>query len=223
MKTLGVLGGMGPAATVDFLAKLQAATPAASDADHIRVVMDLDPRVPNRHLDGERAREALAAMAARLRTAGAQVLAMPCNTAHLAAAAIEAASGLALVDMPAAAVAEAAAGGARRVGVLCTPLALTLYRDRLAAAGLEAVALSPEGEAALMQAIFRVKAGDVGSGLRAAMAARAAELVAAGAEAVGMGCSEVPLALDAAQVAAPLVDATEALARACVRVCGAER
>lgn len=221
MKTLGVLGGMGPAATVDFLAKLQAATPAASDEDHVRVVMDLNPRVPNRHLDGARAREELARMAARLAAAGAEVLAMPCNTAHVAAAAIEAASGLALIDMPGVAVAQAAAGGARRIGVLCTPLALTLYRDRLEKAGLEAVTLSPEGEAALMQAIFRVKAGDVGPGVRAAMADGAAELVGAGAEAVVMGCSELPLALD--EVAVALVDATEALARACVRVCGAER
>ena len=217
MKTLGVLGGMGPAATVDFLAKLQAATPARSDEDHVRVVMDLNPRVPNRHLDGERAREDLASMAARLRDAGAEVLAMPCNTAHVAAAAIEAASGLTLIDMPGEAVAAAAAGGARRVGVLCTPLALTLYRERLARAGLEAVVLSPEGEAALMEAIYAVKAGDVGARVRAAMAGCAAELVAGGAEAVVMGCSEVPLALDAAEV--PLVDATEALARACVRVC----
>lgn len=219
-KTLGVLGGMGPAATVDFLAKLQAATPAASDEDHVRVVMDLNPRVPNRHLDGERARADLSEMAARLRAAGAEVLAMPCNTAHVAAAAIEAASALELIDMPGAATAEAAAGGARRIGVLCTPLALTLYRERLDRAGLAAVTLSPESEAALMDAIYRVKAGDLGPGTRAIMAACAAELVAAGAEAVVMGCSEVPLALGRADV--PLVDATEALARACVRACGAE-
>jgi aspartate racemase len=53
-RTLGVLGGMGPAATVDFLTKLQAATPANADADHIRVLMDLNPRTPDRHTMGWR-------------------------------------------------------------------------------------------------------------------------------------------------------------------------
>jgi len=49
VKTLGVLGGMGPAATVAFLARLQALTPATGDADHIRVLMDLNPHVPDRN------------------------------------------------------------------------------------------------------------------------------------------------------------------------------
>ena len=105
-RVLGVLGGMGPAATVDFLTKLQAATPAASDGDHIRVVMDLNPRVPDRHADPEGAGAELGRMAARLRDLGAEVLAMPCNTAHQHRPEIEAASGLTLIDM----VAETARG-----------------------------------------------------------------------------------------------------------------
>ena len=48
-KILGVIGGMGPAATVAFLARVQALTPAEGDADHIRVVMDLNPQVPDRN------------------------------------------------------------------------------------------------------------------------------------------------------------------------------
>lgn len=210
---------MGPGATVDFLAKLQAATPAASDEDHVRVLMDMNPRVPNRHLESDAAGEELGRMAARLKEAGAEVLAMPCNTAHVQRAVIEEASGLALIDMLDAAVAEAREAGADRIGVMSTPMARGLFAERLRVQGLPIVALSPLGQEALMEAIFAVKAGDTGEQVRQVMVAAAAELVQAGADVVIAGCSEVPLALDQGEVAVPLIDATEALARACVREC----
>jgi len=219
VKILGVLGGMGPAATIDFLAKLQDATPAERDEDHIRVVMDLNPRVPNRHLETEASGEALAAMAVALKVAGAQVLAMPCNTAHVNRTAIEAGSGLELIDMLDAAVEAARDEGARRIGVLSTPLARGLYAERLRIANLSGVALSPLGQEALMEAIFAVKAGDLSEQVADVMAAAAAELVQGGAEAIIAGCSEVPIMLDPDRVAVPLIDATEALAMACVRAC----
>lgn len=81
-KVLGVLGGMGPAATLDFLAKLQAATPASREQDHLRVLVDINPKVPDRNLSDSDPGPVLAAMAVGLRNAGAQVLAIACNTAH---------------------------------------------------------------------------------------------------------------------------------------------
>jgi len=90
-RILGVLGGMGPAATVAFLARVQALTPATADEDHVRVIADINPQVPNRHTQPEAAGRALGQMAQALKTAGAQVLAMPCNTAHAHADAIRAA------------------------------------------------------------------------------------------------------------------------------------
>ena len=219
MKVLGVLGGMGPAATIDFLAKLQDATLAERDEDHIRVVMDLNPRVPNRHLETDAAAEALSAMAVSLKAAGAQVLAMPCNTAHVNRTAIESASGLELIDMLDAAVIEARDEGAERIGVLSTPLARGLFIERIRTAGLQTVALSQLGQEALMEAIFAVKAGDLSEQVEDVMAAAAAELAQSGADAIIAGCSEVPIMLDQDRVAVPLIDATEALARACVEAC----
>jgi len=80
-KVLGVLGGMGPAATLDFLAKLQAATPVSREQDHLRVLVDINPKVPDRNVDGSDPGPVLAAMAAGLSASGAQVLAIACNTA----------------------------------------------------------------------------------------------------------------------------------------------
>lgn len=220
--TLGVLGGMGPAATLGFLARVQALTPARGDEDHIRVLADINPQVPNRHTQPEAAGRTLGEMAVRLRDAGAEVLAMPCNTAHAHAAAIRAA-GLPFIDMivETAKAAKAAQKdkGARRIGVLATPGGEALYAAALAAEGVEMVRLSEADRARFMTVVFAVKAGDVGPEQRAAMRDLAAALVSAGAEGVIGGCTEVPLLLDAADVAVPLTDSAEVLARVCVERC----
>jgi len=216
MKVLGVLGGMGPAATTDFLMKLQAATPARRDADHIRVLMDLNPRVPDRMAEPEAATAELGRMAERLKSVGAEVLAMPCNTAHATADGIRAA-GLPFVDMIAETTKVALASGARAVGVLAAPGGEALYRSALEAAG--ATVVLPEGDedrARLMALIQGVKAGEVGAGARAAMAGLAADLVARGAGALIAGCTEVPLLLSAGDVRVAFADSAEVLARACV-------
>lgn len=217
-KTLGVLGGMGPAATTDFLMKLQAATPAARDADHVRVLMDLNPRVPDRMAEPEAATAELGRMAERLKSMGAEVLAMPCNTAHATADGIRAV-GVPFVDMIAETTKVALASGARTVGVLATPGGEALYRAALEEAG--AAVVLPEGEdrGRLMALIQGVKAGEVGAEARATMAGLAADLVARGAEAVIAGCTEVPLLLSAGDVSVAFADSAEVLARACVEAC----
>lgn len=219
MKVLGILGGMGPAATTDFLMKLQAATPARRDADHIRVLMDLNPRVPDRMAEPEAATAELGRMAERLKSVGAEVLAMPCNTAHATADGIRAA-GLPFVDMIAETTKVALASGARAVGVLATPGGEALYRSALEAAG--ATVVLPEADedrGRLMALIQGVKAGEVGAGARAAMAGLAADLVARGAGAVIAGCTEVPLLLLVGDVRVAFADSAEVLARACVEAC----
>ena len=218
MKTLGVLGGMGPAATVAFLARVQALTPARSDEDHVRVVMDMNPQTPNRHTQPEAAGRTLGEMAVRLKTAGAELLAMPCNTAHAHAGAIRAA-GLPFIDMVAETAKAAAAGGAARIGVLATPGGEALYAEALAAEGVEMVQLSEADRARFMTVVFGVKAGDVGAEQRTAMRELAEALVAAGAQGIIGGCTEVPLLLDAGDAAVPLTDSAEVLARVCVAAC----
>lgn len=225
MKTVGVMGGMGPAATLDFLQKLHAATPATRDEDHLRVITDSDPRVPGRNAaldgDGPSPGPALAAMAQGLVRAGAELLAMPCNAAHAWAGEIATAVTVPFVGMIDAAADAALATGATRIGVLAAAATLRsgLYRAALAARGLEPLEVEA---AAIMPLIWRIKSGDTGADLRAAMAELAAGLVGHGAGAVLMACTEVPLVLAQDDVSVPLVDATAALvdavlARALVR------
>lgn len=216
-KILGILGGMGPAATVAFLERLQALTPAKADEEHIRVIADINPHVPNRHTQPEAAGQTLGEMALRLRQAGATVLAMPCNTAHAHAEAIRAA-GLPFIDMIAATTEAAKASGATRIGVLATPGGEALYDRALRAAGLEPVVLGGEDRQAFMDTVFAVKAGERP---REAMRRLADVLIASGAQAVIAGCTEVPLLLAAGDIRVALVDSSEVLARACVEACAA--
>ena len=218
MKTLGVIGGMGPAATVAFLARVQALTPASGDADHIRVVMDMNPQVPDRNTRPGEAEAELAAMALRLKAAGAQVLAMPCNTAHAQKAGILAA-GLPFIDMIAATVAVAKGYDARAIGILATPGGESLYRAALEAEGAKPVLLTGVDREAFMACVYGVKRGDTGPANRAEMARLAGALNAAGADAIIAGCTEVPLLLDAGDVSVPLLDSAEVLAQACVDAC----
>lgn len=213
-----MLGGMGPAATVAFLARVQALTPAGGDADHIRIVMDLNPQVPDRNTRPGEAEAELEAMARRLTAAGAEVLAMPCNTAHAQKAGIERA-GPPFLDMIALTVEAVRETGAGSVGVLATPGGEALYVAALTAAGLTPVVLAGDDRAAFMACVYAVKRGDVGPAVRADMARLGAALVDRGAGAVIAGCTEVPLLLGVADVAVPLVDSAEVLAGACVTAC----
>ena len=216
-RPIGIIGGMGPAATADFLARLVAGVGAAGDSDHPRVFIDSNPHVPDRNAArdgrGPAPGPVLAAMARGLVAQGAEVLAMPCNAAHGWAADIIAATPVRFVSMIDAAVAAAVAQGAKRVGIMAVGATLDarLYQDRLAAAGIASTECDP---AVVQPLVTAIKAGDRSPAVRAALAAEAARLAAAGADAVIAACTEIPLALTAGDVPVAFVDATAALVTA---------
>jgi len=223
-KTVGVIGGIGPAATLHLLQALHAATPAETDQDHLRVLVDNNPGLPDRNAalagEGPSPGPAIAEMARALERSGAELLVMPCNTAHAFQSEIEAAASapfLSIVDATLEA-AFAARPDLRRAGLIAAPGALRagLYQQAFAARGVECVA--PEGELheRLRGLIYRIKAGDTGPEVRAGVRGVAEVLLAQGADVLVSACTEVPLALSAEDVAAPLIDSTEALARATV-------
>ena len=216
---LGVLGGMGPAATLEFLARLQAYTPAEKDQDHIRVIADINPKAPDRNVPGSGAGGVLAEMAGALRGAGAEVLAMPCNTAHAHADVIQRASGLPLIDMIDLGAETAGEAGAMRAGVLGTKGAQRLYREYLAARAMGMVVLPPERQEQFMVTLYRIKSGDLGADVKREMQAHAEALRADGAEVLIAGCTEVPLVLTNDDVKLQLIDPGDLLARRAVGVC----
>jgi aspartate racemase len=216
-KTIGIIGGMGPAATVDLFAKLVEATGAERDQDHLRILIDNNPRIPNRNdaIAGAGPSPAphLAAAARGLQQAGADFLVIACNTAHAFQPEIEAAVTIPLLSMIDATVDAAIENGAERVGVLAADgcRGVRLYDRAFEERGVEALFLDEDQQAEFMKLIFRVKAGDVGDDVRRRMAHLAISLNARGARAIVAACTEVPLVLSSDTLAIPVINSTDAL------------
>lgn len=219
-RVVGVLGGMGPAATLDFYAKLLAATPAARDQDHLRVLIDSNPHVPDRNAGiagtGPSPGAVLADMARGLERAGAEVLVMACNTAHAFEPDIRAAIGvpfLSIIDLTADETVSAHPQ-ARRIGLLAASgcLEAGLYQRALGERGLEPVIADANLHARFMAVIYGVKGGETGPAARAEMRAIAQALIDQGAEVLIAACTEVPLVLEAGDLAVPLLDSSAILA-----------
>lgn len=219
---IGVLGGMGPLATADFLTKLVLATPAESDQDHVPVVVANLPNIPDRQraVRGEGPSPVPAMLASRdlLVSAGATCLAMPCNSAHVWFE--ELTQGLEVEFLHIVEAAQQALGGARTVGVVAAPATLRtrLYPGRLEANGVACLEPTPAEAKALAACIGRVKAGDMVGAVDDLRRPVEAQLDR-GAEGVILACTELPLLLPhlPPDVASRCIDATDALAQACVR------
>jgi aspartate racemase len=223
---IGVLGGMGPLATLDFFSKVISATHAQEDADHVPILIQSDPRIaprPAAILSGGRSPlPELMAGRDRLIFAGAMALTMPCNTAHFWYADLLKGCSvpfLSIVDASVDHLTLLADAGAK-IGVIGTraTLAAQIFDPVLHRAGYTVVLPDEMTMSALvLPGIERVKAGDPLSG--GALIEKAVEaLLNQGVRAVILACTETPLALDAIQ--SPLrvhcVDSTAALATACV-------
>jgi len=225
--TIGVLGGMGPQATCDLFQKLIDATPARSDQEHLHVIIDSNPAIPDRTAfllgKGPDPTPALVESACRLARAGCDFLIMPCNTAHYFVRQIEEAAGIPVLDMI-----EITAQAARQVlspgdaaGLMATTGTIQsgLYHRALARHGLQLITPDEADQAEVMDIIYGpqgVKAGYRGQDLRARARAVAERLVSRGARVVIAGCTEIPLVLASGDISVPVLDSTGLLAQAAV-------
>lgn len=220
-KIVGIIGGMGPEATADLFLKIIKATPAAKDQDHLRVVIDSNPEIPDRTAfilgRGADPRPYLIATARNVERMGASFLAIPCNTAHYFHKDIQDAVGIPVLHIMKE-VALRLSGKITAAGLLASTgtLKTRLYEDFLERAGVRTVVPSGADQDEVMEAIYSVKAGNLARGRELALR-QGARLVAAGAGAVIAGCTEIPLVLKDGDLDAPVVDPTRVLAEACVR------
>jgi aspartate racemase len=222
---IGVIGGMGPMATIDFMRKVMAATPAQTDQEHVPMLVSCIPQVPDRTAafrgEGVSPLDCLIDHGRRLVDAGAGLLVMPCNTAHLWYDAVQAALGVEMIHLVDAALddAQALVAADARVGLLGTDatLASGLYVNRSRAAGRTQALqwLQPTAREMIdwvLPGIAAVKAADLSAG-QALLGRAACALESRGAAALVLGCTEIPLALGAGATSLPLIDPTASLAR----------
>jgi aspartate racemase len=226
---LGVLGGMGPLAGAHFAVRVAQLTPATSDQEHIPLLLNNDPRIPDRSTawvsGGPSPLPAMMRGIAILQDAGADCIAIPCNTAHLWFDELQSATSARLLHIVKAVVLDLQRQGVHGgcVGVLGTRATLQtgLYQRLLAECGYEPIV--PTAADALddcAASIAAVKSNRLGEAF--APLARAIEgLSRKGARAVVLGCTELPLALPEhrrGDFAVVLTDSIDALAREAVRL-----
>ena len=220
---LGILGGMGPLAGAAFAARLVALTPAERDQDHVPALLCNDPRVPDRSSarlgQGDDPLEAMMAGLRLLERAGANLIAIPCNTAHLWYEQMAARTRVPLLHIVEAVCEDLERLGVRGpVGLMGTPatLKLGLYQAPLRERGFEVLVPDGAGVAQCVESIAAVKGNRPRDAFEpAAQCIRT--LVARGAEAVVLGCTELPLAIPHERrdgFGAVLTDSIDALARA---------
>ena len=225
-KTLGIIGGVGPLATAYFFQMIVELTDAATDQEHINILIHNNPRIPDRtrYILQESAEDPVPVIvetAKGLISAGAEVLALPCNTAHYFYRQIAEELSVPLIHIVEESVAAAKEAGANTIGVMATTGTVTAgtYQQAAEKAGLRCLLPSPEKQGLLMDIIYQeVKAGRPVS--REKLAAVSGELLEGGCGAVILGCTELSLAKGMLPEGGLFIDSLEVLARRAIVLCG---
>ena len=223
MSRIGVFGGMGPSATVDFLDKLVQLTPASRDQEHIPVIVASLPHIHDRSsaILG-RGRDPLPQLLAGieiLNQAAVGVIAIPCNSSHHWFDEMSRSSKAPLLHIAKACVEAIPSSGVSRVAIFATrgTLASGFYQRELLARGIEFMLPDPVGAQDQVDSCIReVKAGHLGAGAKHLTEA-CRDVARQGATALILACTEMSLAGRHAEVSGlVLIDSSLELARASV-------
>ena len=225
-KTIGILGGMGPEATLDLFGKIIANTPAARDQ-----VIDSNPKVPDRTAailaGGESPVPAMKAGIAALKRARADFVVIPCVSAHFFLDELQREAGLPILSMFDVTVEHIRQHHAhiRTIGMLATTGTINggRFRAKLEQSGVAVLTPEEPDQERVMAAIYAIKgAADVREreAIGAELRAVAGRLIRRGAQGVVAGCTEIPLVLRPGDLDVPVFDTLLLLARAAIAAAG---
>lgn len=222
-RTIGILGGMGPLATVDFINKIIAQTPAKKDQEHIPLLIYSVPQIPDRTASLMEEKESpLAALEKGLYTltqAGVGCIVIPCNTAHHWYDELLRKSSVPILHIADACIEEIKKEQISSVSLLATngTHKANFYPNKLTGENITYSPVSLLSQEKVMEGIYKVKSGDISAGGRLLEEALK-EALDNGVEKVILGCTEIPFALE--QIHSTYlpftIDATKALSKACV-------
>ena len=230
-KTIGVLGGMGPEATAYFFDLIVRNTSAGKDQGHVPVIIRSDPRVPDRTDailgKGKSPVPELVEGVKALRLAGADIIVMPCVTAHYFLKDAVARENVPFVNLldEARKQVRIAIPGVRRIGLIATAGTVSsgIIRDAFAGSGIEVIVPGEDEQGKVMEAIYGkqgIKAGFRTGRPRRLILEVARGLIRRGAEAVMAGCTEVPLVLREQDLTVPFIEPMKIGALACIKKAG---
>jgi aspartate racemase len=224
-RIIGILGGMGPEATVDLFREIVRLTPAEKDQDHVPVLIYSNSKIPDRTTamleGGEDPMPALVESARILERAGAGILAIPCNTAHYYLPELQKKVGIPILNMILETLQEFVRQlpGARSAGLLAHmgTVRSRIYHAAFKERNVDILVPEDADQVRVSGAIQDVKAGRHGAKTQDTFESIAAKLVSAGAEAAILGCTEIPLAFDQNRVNFPCLNPTTILAQAALK------
>lgn len=224
-RTIGIIGGMGPAATADLYNRIisifQKRFGAKYDSDFPEIIIislpipDVVERMENEKL----AVEMLVGAARRLEAIGCELIAIPCNSAHAYLPQLREAVKVNVVSIIDEAASSCRQQNSSRVGILATRLTLNkeLYDAPLSGLGIGLVKPGKKEQELLTKLIMRVLEGKVTKSGADCLGMLINGLKRMGADTVVLGCTELGLLMDGRIYGVKLIDSTQVLAEACVR------
>ncbi|CAB50281.1 cysteate racemase [Pyrococcus abyssi] len=224
MKVIGILGGMGPLATVEMFKRIVEKTPAKKDQDHPKIIIFNNPQIPDRTAfilgKGEDPRPELIKTAKKLEECGADFIIMPCNTAHAFIEDIRKAIRIPIISMIEETAKKVKELGFKKVGLLATTgtIASGVYEKEFSKYGIEVLIPREDEQEEVMKGIYDgVKAGNLELG-KELLIKIARKLEERGAECIIAGCTEVSVVLSEKDLKVPLIDPMDVIAEAAVKV-----
>jgi aspartate racemase len=223
-KIIGILGGLGPEATADLFYKIIKLTPVKKDQDHIRIIIDNNPKIPDRTSailgTGKDSLPELITTAKNLEKAGVDFIIIPCNTAHYFLSEIQKSVSVPLLNMiqETANYVKKTFPAIKKVclfaskGTYKTKLYNTFF-DKLK---IEILIPSPSEQEKIMKIIYQVKSGILSEEMRREIAEISEEQIKKGSQAIIAGCTEIPLVLQDGDISVPVIDPTAILAKRAV-------
>ena len=227
-KTLGVLGGLGPLSGVYFCEMLIRHTKAQRDQEHLNFLLSSYAMTPDRTdfilgRSEENPLETMVEQVSGLIRGGAEVISIPCNTAHYFYDRISEASSVPVINIIRETVAFCRAQGVRTVGVLATEGTVSsgAYESVCREMGVEYVTCNPSEQAVITDMIYnRIKKGQ--APCKADFLSVASALTDRGCERLILGCTELSLLKKEWSLSDPFIDSLEVLAYASICACGKE-
>ena len=226
--TLGVIGGLGPIATAHFMELVIRMTEAATDQEHLDMILYNRPSIPDRTgyiLDPTKPNPLpeMIRVGNALARQGAKLIAIPCMTAHYFHADLTRYIEAPIVHAIHETAAHLKKHGISRVGIMATDgtIRSRLFQQELEKHGITPLIPGEEGQKCVMSVIYDdIKANRPAGMDKFELASR--DLKDQGAQAIILGCTELSLVKRDYPIGAGYLDAMEVLAQACVIRCGGQ-
>ena len=227
-KVVGILGGMGPEATIDFFTRIVKGTRVKKDQDHLRILIDNNPKVPNRTLaiqgKGPSPLPQLVQSAKGLEKSGADFIAIPCVTAHHFHDPLQKRVKIPVLHIVEETVRhiQSRLKGIHQIGLLATSGTIQsgLFQKAFSRSKVELILPNPELQKnKIMEAIFGkrgIKAIGPSEKSKRLILEASRELIRQGAQAILGGCTEIPLVLTDRDLPVPVIDPVAILAKVAI-------